>query len=383
MKYRIDVHDDPSTVDALAWDRLLGLQSAPTPFMKHAFISAMHEGQSASAANGWKLQWITLSAGEELVAGALTYLKSHSYGEYVFDWSWAQAFERTGRRYYPKLLGASPFSPVPGTRLVARDPDSRVALAQVLTQTTGEGGASSAHILFIDEVDRAVLERAGWMIRHGVQFHWQAPALAPPATFGAFLQTLHRDKRKKIQQEQRRVREAGVTFRLLEGDGIDPSAWDLFYACHENTYAQRGSMPYLTRDTFARLSRTMPSHWLMVVATRDGRDFATSLIAKDDQLKVAYGRYWGCIDAVPFVHFDACYYQPLAWCIERGYLRFEGGAQGEHKLARGFTPSPTMSAHWIADPGFAQAVSHFLKRESMGVTDYMDELAGHSPFKAN
>jgi hypothetical protein len=380
--YVIRTFDDPSAIDAAAWDALLASQAAPTPFMRHAFLCALHDSASAVRTTGWSPLFVTVHRGARLEGACALYAKSHSYGEYVFDWSWASAFHRHGRRYYPKLLGAVPFTPVPGSRLLARDPHARNLLVRAIEALAREAGASSAHVLFPDDADIAAFEKHRWLIRRGVQFHWTQPATVPHADFDAFLATLHRDKRKKIAQERRRVGEAGVEFRALEGGAIDRAAWDFFYRCYTNTYAEHGNPPYLQRDFFDRMQRTMPQHWLMFLARRDGRDIATSLIAIDRGTRVAWGRYWGCIEHVPLLHFEACYYRPLAWCIDQGFVRFEGGAQGEHKMARGLLPVPTASAHWIADDDFAHAIADFLASEREGIAQYLDELRERSPFKA-
>ena len=380
-EYLIRTLDDPVSIDAAAWDELLDAQAAPTPFMRHAFLAALHASGSAVRRTGWSPLFLTVQRGATLEAACALYAKTHSYGEYVFDWSWASAFQRHGRRYFPKLLGAVPFTPVPGSRLLARDAQARDVLVRSIEALAREAGVSSAHLLFPDDADLAALERRGWLVRRGVQFHWSQADDTPHADFDAFLATLHRDKRKKIAQERRRVREAGVDFRVLEGEQIDRAAWDFFYRCYANTYAEHGSAPYLTRDFFDRMMRTMPGHWLMFVAHRDGRDIAASLIAIDRATRTAWGRYWGSVEHVPLLHFEACYYRPLAWCIEQRFSSFEGGAQGEHKMARGLMPVSTASAHWIADADFARAIADFLDREREGIAEYLDELQDRSPFK--
>jgi len=380
--YVIRLHDDPLSLDPRAWNGLLETQDAPTPFMRHEYLAAMHASASAVPRAGWSPQWLTLEHGGELHGAVALYLKSHSYGEYVFDWAWADAYQRHGLAYYPKLLGAVPFTPVPGSRLLARDDAARDALLLGVRGFAQQAGLSSAHLLFLSDADRAACERAGWMLRENVQFHWTQREPAPDANFEAFRASLQRDKRKKIAQERRRVTEAGVGFEVFEGDAIDEPLWDFFYRCYTLTYRAHHSTPYLTRAFFAAMARTMPAHWLMFVATRNGRRIAASLIALDPERRVAYGRYWGAIEQVPCLHFEACYYQPLAWCIAHGYRRFEGGAQGEHKMARGLLPVRTWSAHWLADARFASAVEDFLAREGAGVEAYLDELNERNPFKA-
>jgi uncharacterized protein len=378
--YVIRAHDDPAAIDAQAWNALLETQDAPTPFMRHEYLTALHRSQSAVAETGWAPAWLTVERDGALLAACALYLKAHSYGEYVFDWAWAEAYQRHGLAYYPKLLGAVPFTPVPGSRLLAVDDAARDLLLQAALAFAQQQGLSSAHLLFLSEADRAACDRAGWMLREGVQFHWQNRE-TPYADFDDFTRSLQRDKRKKIAQERRRVAEAGVSYEVLEGAQIDSAAWDFFYRCYTLTYRAHHSKPYLTRAFFAEMARTMPAHWLLFVALRGGERVAASLIALDPPRRVAYGRYWGAIEAVPCLHFDACYYQPLAWCIERGYQRFEGGAQGEHKMARGLLPVKTASAHWLADPRFASAVADFLQQEGAGVGAYVDELNERNPFK--
>ena len=380
--YVIQAHDNPADIDAAAWNALLDNQDAPTPFLRHEYLSAMHRSHSAVAETGWAPAWLTVTQQGRLVGACALYLKSHSYGEYVFDWAWAEAYQRHGLAYYPKLLSAVPFTPVPGSRLLAIDDDTRDAVLQAVLALAGQQGLSSAHLLFLSEADRAACERAGWLLREGVQFHWQNRSPQPYLDFDEFTRSLQREKRKKIAQERRRVLDAGVDFEQLKGAAIDEAAWDFFYRCYTLTYRAHHSTPYLTRAFFAAMAATMPSHWLMFVARRGGERVACSLIALDPARRVAYGRYWGAVEHVPCLHFEACYYQPLAWCIAQGYQRFEGGAQGEHKMARGLLPVKTASAHWLADPRFASAVGDFLSREGAGVGAYVDELNERNPFKA-
>jgi uncharacterized protein len=381
--YVIRIHDDPTALDATAWNALLEAQDAPTPFMRHEYLAALHASRSAVADSGWAPSFIVLERDGDLLGAAALYLKTHSYGEYVFDWSWADAYQRHGLDYYPKLLGAVPFTPVPGSRLLARDEATRRVLVQALQQFARQAGLSSAHLLFLSDADRAACEQAGWMLRENVQFHWTQREPQPYADFAEFSASLQRDKRKKVAQEQRRVAEAGVAFEAHHGREIDTPLWDFFYRCYTLTYRAHHSTPYLPREFFTAMARTMPEHWLMFVARRQGRRIAVSLIALDPAQRVAYGRYWGATEHVPCLHFDACYYQPLAWCIANGYVRFEGGAQGEHKMARGLLPVRTWSAHWLADPRFASAVQDFLAREGAGVEGYIDELSERNPFKAS
>ncbi|OGB84830.1 MAG: GNAT family N-acetyltransferase, partial [Burkholderiales bacterium RIFCSPLOWO2_12_FULL_67_210] len=300
-------------------------------------------------------------------------------------WAWANAYAQHGLDYYPKALVAVPFTPVPGARLLARDPEARAALVRALLQHAREEDLSSLHLLFAQPQDIAACEQNGMLLRHTVQFHWTngASALSPPFTdFEHFLASLQQEKRKKIRQELRKVADAGVTFRWARGRDITPADWDFFYRCYERTYLEHGNAPYLNRDFFQRMTHTMPDHWLLFVAERAGHPIASSLIAIDPAARVAYGRYWGALERVDCLHFEACYYQPLAWCIEHGFLRFEGGAQGEHKMARALLPVKTTSAHWLAHPSFADAVERFLEREGAGIGQYLDHLAQRSPLRA-
>ena len=380
--YVTRVHQDPGALDPGAWNTLLDSQANPTPFLRHEYLSALHASGSATPQTGWAPQLITLHADGVLKAACASYLKSHSYGEYVFDWAWADAYRRHGLRYYPKLLAAVPFTPIPGTRLMAKDDAARRRLARELLALTDQAQLSSAHVLFIDEGDRAALEQAGFMIREGVQFHWTQDREQPVADFAALLARLQRDKRKKIQQERRRVREQGVDFTVHEGAAIDEPLWDFFYHCYTLTYEAHRSTPYLTRDFFSRMAQTMSEHWVMFVARRAGQPLAVSLVAIDRPRGAAWGRYWGCVEPLPCLHFEACYYQPQAWCLQQGFVRFEGGAQGEHKMARGLLPVKTWSAHWLRDGRFAAAVADFLASEGQGINDYVDELRERNPFKA-
>jgi uncharacterized protein len=357
------------------------MQAEPTPFMRHEYLCALHDSASATATTGWAPQFITIEVAGTLQAACALYRKSHSYGEYVFDWSWADAYRRHGLPYYPKLLGAVPFTPVPGSRLLARNDAWRDLLLQAVWQHARDAQLSSAHMLFIAEADRAAFERAGWLLRDGVQFHWTQDEHVPITDFAGLLARLQRDKRKKIQQERRQVAEQGVAFTVHEGAAIDEPLWDFFHHCYTLTYQAHHSTPYLTREFFALMGGTMASHWLMFVARREGRPIAASLLAIDPQRRAAWGRYWGTTEFVPCLHFEACYYQPLAWCLANGYSRFEGGAQGEHKMARGLLPVKTASAHWLRDERFASAVAEFLQAEGAGIGEYVNELRERNPFK--
>jgi predicted N-acyltransferase len=353
-----------------AWDGLLALQDQPTPFMRHAYLQAL--GASGSATG----------QGDALAAACPVWLKTHSRGEYVFDWAWAEAYERHGLPYYPKAVVASPFTPVPGSRLLACSHADRAALLQALIGWCEAEALPSLHILFGDEADQAAARQAGLPLRQQVQFHWQNPGWRD---FDDFLASLSQDKRKKIRQERRKVHEAGVTFRQVPGQQASDEDWAFVQRCYQQTYWEHGNPPYLQPAFFEAMRRDMPQHWLLCIGERGGEPVAMSLIGlqrdADGSAQVAYGRYWGATQRVDCLHFEACYYQPIEWCIRHGVRRFEGGAQGEHKMARALLPVGTASAHWIAHPGFAEAIEHFLEREREGVTDYLDALAQHSPLR--
>jgi len=366
----IRVIEDLATVDRDAWNALVDGH----PFLRHEFFSALHETGCASARSGWLPQFLTLWR-DGVLAGALPlYVKAHSYGEYVFDWAWADAYQRHGLAYYPKLLSAIPFSPVPGARLLARDAASRRALAAAAIEISRD--YSSLHVLFPLESEAMELEADGFMLRRSVQFHWTNRAYA---SFDDFLATLTHDKRKKIKQERRKVREAGVTLRRLVGSEIRPDHWRFFARCYTATYRAHMSSPYLTLAFFQRLGASLGEHCLLVLAEREGQPVASALdLFTSERL---WGRYWGTVEYVPALHFEACYYQAIEFAIERGIAFFEGGAQGEHKLARGLTPVQTWSAHRVGDPQFATAIARFLERESEGIGRYVEELDEHAPFR--
>ena len=406
--YVIRVLDSPLDVDAQAWDGLLFAQSQPTPFMRHAFLSALHSTGCATTTTGWTPRFFLLERQGQLHAACAIYIKSHSQGEFVFDWGWARAYHQHGLSYHPKAVCAVPFIPVPGSRLLAHTPEDRLALVHAVLDWCSAEHLTGLHALFASDEDVTALTQAGLLLRHTIQFHW-SNSQPGYTSFDAFLASLSQEKRKKIRQERRKVMEAGVTFRVLEGAAITPTDWDFFYHCYERTYLEHGNPPYFNRAFYRHMASDMLEDWVLFIAEREGRPIAASLLAintssmrargqnsselSTDQEdvaavntrpteRVAYGRYWGALERVDCLHFEACYYQPLQWCIEHGYQRFEGGAQGEHKLARALLPVTTTSAHWLAHPQFFAAVDNFLTQEREGIGEYVDELVRHSPFKA-
>ena len=382
MNYRTRIISNLADIGAAAWDALLAKQAAPNPFLSYAFLHALHETGCASIKSGWQPQFLTLWNDQqpdhaELVAAMPLYAKMHSYGEYVFDWAWADAYERHGLSYYPKLLSAIPFTPVTGARLLAVDDQARCALIAALVAVQSGSEISSTHVLYPPEQQAKQLQEDGFLLRSGVQFHWLNSGYA---NFDEFLETLERKKRKNIRAERRKVAEAGIKFRQIRGADARDADWRFFNRCYAHTYAAHHSTPYLNLAFFQRIGAEMPQHILLIIAQRDGVPIASSLVIHDGT--TLYGRYWGAIEEVPCLHFETAYYQPLEFCIANKIACFEGGAQGEHKMARGFLPQKTWSAHWLAHPSFADAIERFLQRENGGIASYIDELNERNPFKA-
>ena len=337
----------------------------------------MHETGCAAPAKGWAPQYLILREAGRVSAAMPLYVKAHSYGEYVFDWSWADAYYRHGLEYYPKLLCAIPFTPVSGPRLLVSNDEQRAQLAAGALTLASELDVSSVHCLFPTDADVQAFAERGMMIRHGVQFHWSN---AGYASFDDFLAGMNHDKRKKIRQERRKVRELGITFEWREGADITERDWTFFFRCYTRTYREHHSTPYLNLEFFRTIGRAMPEHLVLIIAFRDGHPIAASFNMRDPQ--TLYGRYWGAIEHHPVLHFETCYYQVIEYCIARGISRFEGGAQGEHKMARGLLPVETRSAHWIARRDFASAIESFLERETRGIQHHLDELNERTPFKS-
>jgi uncharacterized protein len=368
----LEIADSLSSINPVEWNRLAG----DDPFLRHEFLAALHETGCAAPETGWTPQFLLIREGGRLAAAAPLYLKTHSYGEYVFDWAWADAYYRHGLHYYPKLLSAVPFTPVGGARMLAASDVLRAQLIEAELALARELGVSSLHCLFPPPGQAALMEARGMMLRRGVQFHWSNRGYAD---FAGFLAGMSHDKRKKIRQERRRVRESGIAFEWREGSDITGADWRFFTRCYRQTYREHRSTPYLNLEFFERIGRTMPENLLLVVALREGQPIAASLNVHNSRRLC--GRYWGTVEHHPALHFEACYYQVIEYCIARGIQTFEGGAQGAHKMARGLLPVETCSAHWLAQPQFAAAVGEFLARETRGMVHHIDELAEHSPFK--
>ena len=359
--------DSLAGVEAAEWNALAG----PQPFVRHEFLSALLDTGCASVQSGWLPRFLLVRRAGALIAAMPLFAKSHSYGEYVFDWAWADAHERHGLEYYPKLLGAVPFTPVRGPRLLGKEKTLLIEAALELARD-----ASSLHVLFPREDEAKLMQDHGMLLRRTVQFHWRN---AGYVDFDDFLRRLTHARRKNIRQERRRVRAAGVSCTWFHGTQIQRRHWEFFYRCYRRTYAEHRSSPYLSLEFFLRLGAALPQHLALLIAERDARPIASALFLTDGE--TLYGRYWGAIERVPLLHFECCYYQAIEYAIGQRLQVFEGGAQGEHKLFRGLLPVEAPSAHWLAHPKFARAVENFLEREGAGVARYVNELCEHSPFK--
>jgi predicted N-acyltransferase len=361
-----------------------GLRERYNPFVAHAFYHALEASRSAWPRTGWAAQHLIAKRGGEIVGIVPCYLKSHSRGEYVFDAGWAEAYERAGGHYYPKLQVSVPFTPATGPRLLVRDdipdvPQVRDLLAKGLMALCRTVQASSVHVTFAQKDEWALLAKNGFLQRTDRQFHWENEGYA---TFDDFLGALNSRHRKAIKRERREAVAAGITIEHLTGKDLTEEAFDAFFDFYQETGSRKWGAPYLTRDFYTRVAETMADDILLVMAKRQGRWIAGAInfIGSD----TLFGRHWGAIEHHPFLHFEVCYYQAIDFAIQRKLKRVEAGAQGEHKLARGYMPKETYSAHYIPDPGFRHAVADYLKRERQYVSQAVDELTEYAPFrKAN
>ena len=358
-----------SGLNSTAWDRLAGSD----PFVSHAFLSALEVSGSVGEGTGWTPATLLVEDGaSHLVSAAPAYLKTHSQGEYVFDHGWADAFERAGGTYYPKLQIAVPFTPVPGPRLLGSQPQHLLAAAEAVVV---QNEISSAHVTFTDEAGVSECRRRGWLIRDGVQYHWRNRGYRD---FEDFLAALTSRKRKTIRKEREAARE-GLEFRILRGVDIGAAEWDWMWHFYQDTGSRKWGRPYLTRQFFDLIGESMGDRLLLFLALRDGQPIAGALnLVGSDTL---YGRYWGALEELPFLHFELCFYQAIEWAIVNGLTYVQAGAQGEHKLARGYEPVITRSAHFIVDPGFRAAVERFLDEERQAVAADMQWMRGQLPYR--
>ena len=375
----IKVLESIGDVPAEQWDACAGGRD---PFVGHAFLKALEDSGSIDGDTGWQPQHLIIEDEAGTVcACAPLYLKNHSYGEYVFDWGWAEAYQRAGGQYYPKLQSAVPFTPITGRRLLVRPgADGRMAdfLVAGMVALAERLRVSSLHVTFPTEAEWRRLGTHGFLLRLGQQYHWENHGYAD---FEDFLGALSSRKRKTIRRERRTVAESGLELATLTGDAIQERHWDAFYRFYRNTSERKWGPTYLNRRFFSLLGETMAERVALVIAENDGRPVggALNLIGED----TLYGRYWGASEEHPFLHFEACYYRAIDFAIEHGLARVEAGAQGPHKIQRGYLPMPTYSAHWIADTGFAEAVERYLGEEREAVTDEIQSLARLSPFRGD
>jgi predicted N-acyltransferase len=364
-------------VDSDAWNRLAG----DNPFLRHEFLAALERSSCVGKRTAWRPAHVTvIDAGGQLHGALPLYLKFDSRGEFVFDWSWADAYERAGLRYYPKLVASVPFTPATGERLLVRGESDFGAVAGLLLDALrdllSDLGASSAHVLFPTDAQRRYLASNGFLSRKSCQFHWHNDNYRD---FEDFLSRFSSSKRKKARRERRKVAEAGIRFQHLRGDEPSEADWDAIFDFYSRTFLRRGQLPYLNRAAFDELARTMPESMVIILARHRGQPIASAICFRDE--RTFYGRYWGSLADFDSLHFETCYYQGIEYCIREGLQRFEPGTQGEHKIARGFTPSATWSSHWLADTEFSQAVAQYLRREQVHVDAYMEELSQHLPYR--
>ena len=362
-----------SDIPADDWD---ALHDGCNPFVAHSFLAGLETTGCLRPDWGWTPQHLTLWDGEALVAAAPAYLKENSHGEFVFDHAWAHAYARHGLDYFPKWLAAVPYSPVTGPRLLARNADVRMALLQAITAHLRGAGLSSAHVNFHTEADDATFD-ADWMLREDIQFHWHNDA--GWKTFDDFLGAMDSKHRKNIRQERRKVRDAGIGFRVVHGDEASDDDLKAMHGFYLQTFAEYGNSPAFTLDFLRHLARQMPRQLVIFLAERDGASIAGALCLRGGD--TLYGRYWGASELQAGLHFETCYYQGIDYCLREGLTAFEPGAQGRHKIARGFMPTLVRSRHRVADPRFAMALSGWCAQERHSIRQHLVQLASHSPFR--
>lgn len=370
-----------TAIDEIPAARWNALELRGNPTVSHEFLAALEREHCVGAASGWSACHLIARDERGALIGAVPlYRKSHSWGEFVFDWSWAQAYAQAGLRYYPKLVSMTPFTPAPAPRLLIAphaDPThARRVLIDGLLDLAEAERVSTLHVLFVEDADREALRERGFLLRKDCQFHWYNRGYT---SFDAFLREFRAEKRKKALRERRRIAEAGITFRTLAGEQMDAELWDIVFAFSSETFAMRGHEHYLNAAFFRTLCAAKPSCVMVKLAELQGRPIAAAIFFVG--AGTLYGRYWGAAADFHSLHFETCYYQGIEYCIERGLARFEPGTQGEHKVPRGFEPTPTWSAHWIADPRFRRAIQSYLREERMAVDRYIEEVQAHVPFR--
>ena len=374
---KVAVHDSIDAIAAADWNQLAG---DAYPFLRHEFLALGERTGCVTPAQGWSPRHLTIGEPGALRAAMPLYEKSHSWGEFVFDWAWANAYQQAGFDYYPKLVSAIPFTPAPCRKLLLADPaDTEAArtLLQAAIKLAGETDCSSFHILFPHADEVPLLESANLLIRKDCQFHWHNRDYR---SFDDFLQTFNSAKRKKVRRDRRRIAEQGIHFRRLRGGEMTADDWTVVYALISNTFLRRGSLPYFNEEFFTAVSRELPDSVLVILAEKDAQTVAAAVFFESE--RALYGRYWGSDGHYDALHFETCYYQGIDYCIDTGIELFEPGTQGEHKISRGFSPQTTWSAHWLAHPEFADAIGRYLDEEARHIERYMEAVDSRSPYKA-
>jgi hypothetical protein len=373
---RSGIHSEIDALEPREWNALAGTH---IPFLRHEFLAALEHTGCVGAHTGWEPRYFVLQDARGLAAAVPAFVKTHSYGEFVFDFAWAQAYNRAGGQYYPKLTIAVPFTPATGPRLLLR-PDVQPSCAARLLEDVQayalDASLSSAHALFLDEPGKAACAQAGWLMRRDCQFHWTNRGYA---SFDAYLESFTAEKRKKVRRERRRVAESGIRFETRFGGDLDKALLDCVYALHRDTFRRHGHEPYLTRAFFGEVARALGRELMVKVAVYGGEPVAAAVFFWCQE--ALFGRYWGAVADYHSLHFETCYHQGIDFCIERGIARFEPGTQGEHKVSRGFEPALTWSAHFIRDTRLRAAIGDYLEREGASVDEYAGEVQAHVPYR--
>jgi len=360
-------------IPATDWNRLL---TEDNPFLNHSFLAALEHHGAVGNENGWLAHHLIAFEGDELCGALPLYIKSHSYGEFVFDWAWANAYQRAGLNYYPKLVSAVPYTPVTGARLLTHNKDIARLLAQTAQEYADKNKYSSLHVLFSHNNDNQLLNSNGLLTRYGYQFHWHNRSYS---CFEDFLSGLTTKHRKNIRRERKRVREQAVTIHCLPGNQVSPEQWQFFHQCYQSTFDKKSNYAALTLGFFQEIGTNLGSQVLLILAEQNGKPIASALFLRSHD--TLYGRYWGTLRTIDCLHFELCYYQAIEYCINHGLQYCEAGAQGEHKISRGFAPVTTYSSHWIGHPQFRSAIEQFVHHEKIGVEEYIAVMQTHLPYR--